>query len=356
MKNKYFMLIVFLSLFNYAHTQTSFIGTKVPDLIFKKVLNYTDTTCKVSDFAGKAIVIDFWATWCGSCIEGFPMLDSLQKTFSTDLKVMTITSDNESRIIKFLTKFNTNLPIVIDDKNEFSKIFPHRSIPHTILIDKKGVIKAVTTSANINKENIQKLINGDDLNIDEKKDNLTFDPIINSLSGTSNVLIQITLMPFNKGLGSMSTGFKNGRRTFINLLPSTIYEVLYDFPAQTRSFWEADIKKYKWAEENLYCLEIIAPNKTEKEIKQILINYLQSNIGLKARIEEKEKKVKILKKKGDNMQLEIAKNTDKFDFESSGRGLKMQNALIKVLVNHIEGQLKVPIIDETGLEKVTRLI
>jgi uncharacterized protein (TIGR03435 family) len=349
MKNKFLLLITCLIFFNFSYAQTSLIGTKIPDLIFKKVLNDKDTTHKIADFAGKAVIIDFWATWCGSCIEGFPMLDSLQKTFSKDLKIITVTSDNEARIIKFLTKFKTNLSIALDTTDEFGKIFPHRSIPHTLLIDKKGVIKAVTTSANINKETVQKLINGDALGIDEKKDNMDFDARKNSLSGTPNVLNQITLMPYLKGSSSMYTRFQNGRITFINSSASIIYEALYGFQPLIRSFWETDKKKYKWAEENLYCLEIIAPNKTEKEVKDILINYLQSNISLKARVEEKEKKVKVLRRIGKDVQLVIADANEAADFSSGRNGCDYKNVPFNKIADYIEGRLSVPVIDETGL-------
>jgi uncharacterized protein (TIGR03435 family) len=349
MKNINFLLITCILMAYSANAQKSLIGTKVADLTFKKVMNDKDSTYKLSDFAGKAVIIDFWGTWCAPCIAAFPMMDSLQKVFSADLKIITTTRDDAARITKFLTKFKTNLPIAIDIEDEFGKIFPHRSVPHTILIDKQGVIKAVTTSEKINKETIEKLINGDALGIDEKIDNMNFDPHKNTLSGTPNVLNQITLTPFIKGASNMSTSFLNGRMIFYNVLPSNMYEKLYDYPVSTRSYWEADKKKYKWTEENLYCLEIIAPNKTEKEAKEALISYLNANIALKCRIEEKEKKVKILKKTGENIQLIIANENEVPSFSSNMNGCNYKNVPFKTIADYIEWRLNIPIIDETGL-------
>ena len=63
------------------------IGQQVPDVLIKTILNYntTDgpaTSAKVSDFRGKLLIIDFWATWCTSCIYKFPELDQLQDEFA----------------------------------------------------------------------------------------------------------------------------------------------------------------------------------------------------------------------------------------------------------------------------------
>ena len=86
------------------------IGDRVPEILFDNILNYTNTQGKLSDFKNKAVILDFWATWCGSCIKSFPHLDSLQKQFKNNLQILLI--DNSSRddiqkITAFLQKFKT---------------------------------------------------------------------------------------------------------------------------------------------------------------------------------------------------------------------------------------------------------
>jgi thiol-disulfide isomerase/thioredoxin len=337
-------------LFNFvAFSQQSQIGKTVSDLTFKEVLNDKTTSYKLSDFKGKIVLLDFWATWCAPCIKSFPTMDSLQKQFSNDLKVITITSsDDKTRITKFLEKFKTNLPIVLDSDNSLSKVFPHRTIPHTILIDKEGVIKSITLSSAINKSVIQKILNGENLSMEEKNDDLDFDPDNFSLSAMPDVLGQITLTPFRKDIPSLSTSFKQGRISFINMLPSTIYETLYDYPHVVRSIWETSKTRGEWKEENLYCLEMIAPNQTKQQAKQTLINYLQASIPLKAKVEAREKQVKILKSVAKTNLLATAK-ADETSYTMQKGGFEMKNTVLAPFVTYLEEQLNIPIIDETGL-------
>src|SRR5580658_394124 len=75
------------------------IGDTVPDMEFNNVINYHSPKTKLSDFKGRFVILDFWATWCGGCIEGFPHLDSMQNRFGDKLKVILVntkeTRDNE---------------------------------------------------------------------------------------------------------------------------------------------------------------------------------------------------------------------------------------------------------------------
>jgi uncharacterized protein (TIGR03435 family) len=344
------VLILFFIIFaKQASAQESLIGTKSPELTFAKVLNEQDSTYNLSKFAGKVVLLDFWATWCRPCIEGFPKLEALQKEFPNDLKIITITSDNEKRIKTFLEKKKTSLPIAIDLKDALAKIFPHTTIPHMVLIDSKGIIRAIANSSQITKEVISALIKGQNIQVEEKKDVVEFNPSAFYLGGTPTALSQITVTNFRKGLPNTTTAFRNGKLTIINMLPQTIYETLYDFPNQVRSVWEADQKKAVWTEGNLYCVEIIALDKTEKEAKNMLIQHLQGVIPVKVRIEKREIKVKILQKMGKESKIEVAKADQETFVKGGGKTFEMQNSPIKTLTNYIEDWGQVAVVDETNL-------
>ena len=151
------------------------IGDKVPDIYFAKMLNHTDTSGKLSDFKGKAIIIDMWFKECVACISAMPHLDSIQNEFKNDLKIMLVTWQKHEEIEKF---WQRNLDV---NKFKFTqvvedivtrKFFPAVSFPHQIWIDKTGTVVAITDGRSATLENINKLISGNDIGTKEKKDEL----------------------------------------------------------------------------------------------------------------------------------------------------------------------------------------
>ncbi|ALR29268.1 hypothetical protein ATE47_01400 [Chryseobacterium sp. IHB B 17019] len=151
------------------------IGDKVPDLYFSKMLNHSSSKGRLSDFQGKAIIIDMWFHTCAPCIGSMPHLDSLQQEFKNDLQVLLVTWESEPEILEFWKK-NTEV-----NKLKFTqavedtllrKLFPAVSFPHQIWIDKSGVVVAITNGKSSTRVNIRKLVENSDLEISEKKEEL----------------------------------------------------------------------------------------------------------------------------------------------------------------------------------------
>lgn len=156
-----------LSVFGQIESQ---IGKKAPDLSFDKILNSDITSAKLSEYgANKIVVLEYWGTFCSACIASFPRLEELQRKFKNDLQVITITADSEKRIEQFLKNGKLNLPVAIDENGQLNAAFSHRVVPHTILIDKEGIVRAITEPAEITEELIAKIINGQSVTIQEKK-------------------------------------------------------------------------------------------------------------------------------------------------------------------------------------------
>ena len=66
------------------------IGDTVPDITITNVYNYPASTIHLSDLKGKLVILDFWSTWCGACIEAFPKMEKLQKEFGDQLQVILV--------------------------------------------------------------------------------------------------------------------------------------------------------------------------------------------------------------------------------------------------------------------------
>jgi len=113
-------------------------GDKAPDFSLKSV---DGKTVNLSDYKGKVVIIDFWATWCGPCRRGIPDLVSIQKEFKNDLVIIGISLDAEKTIKDvpgFVKSYSINYPIVYGDEKVVMDYGGIQSIPTAFVIDKKG--------------------------------------------------------------------------------------------------------------------------------------------------------------------------------------------------------------------------
>ena len=153
------------------------IGDKVPDVFIDHIYKYKTTSANLADFKGKILILDFWATWCTACLEDMPRVDSLQKRFKDDVVILPVTDQKLEVLIKPFTTLpslkNISLPTVYLDK-QLSALFPARTLPHEIIIDKDGTVLAITDNYDVNVDNIEKIIKNQHVNFFEKKTDMVF--------------------------------------------------------------------------------------------------------------------------------------------------------------------------------------
>lgn len=100
-------------------------------------------TVKSSDFAGKVVILDFWATWCGPCRMEIPGFIELQKQYADKGLVVigiSLDQDGASAVKPFIEKMGINYPIVLGDEAVVSAFGGIEGIPTTFIIDRAGNI------------------------------------------------------------------------------------------------------------------------------------------------------------------------------------------------------------------------
>ena len=98
---------------------------------------------KLSDYKGKVVVLNFWATWCPPCRDEIPDLVSLQKQYAAQGVVVIGISMDEggaARVASFAKKYGINYPVVMGDEKTFEAYGGIQVLPTTFIIDRKGNI------------------------------------------------------------------------------------------------------------------------------------------------------------------------------------------------------------------------
>lgn len=142
------------------------IGDQVPDILIDKIINNDKRSIRTSDYKDKLLVLDFWDIYCTTCIASMPKLDSLQKVFGDQVKLLSVTYQPEEMITKFFKtnrflnehKPPVNRASVVDDRI-LRSYFRYETNPHVAWIY-KGKVVAITGGEYITANNIQTVLEG----------------------------------------------------------------------------------------------------------------------------------------------------------------------------------------------------
>ena len=93
-----------------------------------------------SQFKGDVIYLDFWASWCGPCRESFPWMNTmLEKYGDQGLKVVGVSLDQDTnQARRFAEEFKAEFIIGFDTSGELGDQFGVRTLPSSVIIDRKG--------------------------------------------------------------------------------------------------------------------------------------------------------------------------------------------------------------------------
>jgi len=112
-------------------------------------------TFTLSDYEGKVVVLNIWATWCAPCREETPEFVDLYSKYRDDGLVIlgvSIDKQGESVVKPFMDQYKVNYPVVVDRGTIMDKYGPTMSIPTTYIIGRSGHLKYFAVGALTQKE------------------------------------------------------------------------------------------------------------------------------------------------------------------------------------------------------------
>jgi peroxiredoxin len=116
-------------------------GHDAPDFVLTDLQGHS---VKLSDLRGKAVVLNFWATWCPPCKEEIPWFVELQKRYGTEgLQVVGVSMDDDGdqkAVAKFAAENSINYPVLLGKEKVAEQYGGIDYLPTTFYIDRNGVV------------------------------------------------------------------------------------------------------------------------------------------------------------------------------------------------------------------------
>ena len=143
------------------------VGSRVPESFWQTehsvYANGVITKQTLAPHKGKLLMLDFWATWCGTCVGKFPITDSLKREFKS-LEIVLINSNSKDNLEKVKEFYANNqnaklhpLPTIVNDSS-LKATFPHKYSPHYVFIDHRGMVIAYVSYHFMDRQIIANLV------------------------------------------------------------------------------------------------------------------------------------------------------------------------------------------------------
>lgn len=102
----------------------------------------TGEMVSLSDFNGKPVLINFWATWCPPCVQEMPLLQEISDDYAGELVVLPVNGgDSMEQIRAFAEAYEYNLMFLADPENALSLEYSVRGFPTSFFIDVDGLVQ-----------------------------------------------------------------------------------------------------------------------------------------------------------------------------------------------------------------------
>jgi peroxiredoxin len=123
------------------------IGSPAPDF---RLMDLHGKAVSLSDYQGKVVLLNFWATWCGPCRTEMPAMEDLYRSMQPKgLEILAVSVDQQGTAVTrpFQEAMGLSFPILHDQDYQVGLTYGARTLPMTFAIDRRGVIRQLIFGA-----------------------------------------------------------------------------------------------------------------------------------------------------------------------------------------------------------------
>ncbi len=124
-----------------ANGPAALVGKAAPSF---PVVDLAGKPGSLADYRGKIVVLNLWASWCPPCRAEMPDLERLSRAYLSRGVVVLGVDQGEAgtRARDFATSLGITYPVLIDDAQQYGRVYAALGLPTTIVIDAKGVVRS----------------------------------------------------------------------------------------------------------------------------------------------------------------------------------------------------------------------
>jgi len=326
------------------------VGEAAPAVTYAQVLQApqgVDTRWEA--LRGKAVVVEFWATWCGGCVENIPHMNQLEDQFAgKPIQFISITDEEKGDVLRFLAKHPIHGWVALDPKRDSFKTYKAEGIPQTVLIDAKGTLRAITGPSDVNEKVLGDLLAGRDVKVRSVLDAGT-PAILGAEPGAPKPLVQVMIRPAAPvDVSRVSPGFASSRDGRYAAYGVTVRDLLadaYDIPASR-------VDAPEWCSTVRYDVSVVVPRGGEADQWPLLQQTFAQAFHFRVRREARKTNAYVLRTEpGLEVKMKTSAATASKSRPWGGQGeFDAVGAQMKSVVWVAGIVLQAEVFDETGLQ------
>jgi len=166
------------------------VGTSAPQVAIPHALQPVASSALEGRHDNEALILEFWATWCGPCVESIEHTNRLVQDAGPNVRVLWITDEAEEIAASFVTKHPLQGVVVIDDDSSLFEAFEVNSRPTLVVIDRAGIIRFIGHPKDLDSKTLADAISGKSLPEERQ---------VGLMKNRNNPLLEVVITPSATG-------------------------------------------------------------------------------------------------------------------------------------------------------------